>query len=111
MVPPQCHACPQGWLDRVNKAIHQFVWRGFTKVSIAQCMFNKSELGLGLWDMKSKAEGLWSKWIVSYLQGKLNPYLKRVIDLMGDRYANVSGSVVPLWQSRVDHSLRLTQVT
>ena len=58
---------PLGWLDRVNKAIHQFVWQGFTKVSITQCMFSKSELGLGLWDMKSKSEGLRSKWIVSHL--------------------------------------------
>ena len=81
------------------------------KVSKAQCLLPKSELGLGAWDLISKAEGLRTKWCLKLIQGKINHYLEDALERMEEMYRARVDSQVHIWNSRYDHSFRLTQAT
>ena len=84
---------------------------GVHKVSKAQCLLPKSELGLGAWDLVSKAEGLRTKWCLKLVQGELNHYLKDALERMKEMYHARIGNQIHIWNSQYDHSLRLVQAT
>ena len=78
---------PDHLLQHIGKNLDWFTWKlGVYKVSKAQCLLPKSELGLGAWDLISKAEGLRTKWCLKLIQGKINHYLEDALERMEEMY-------------------------
>ena len=104
-----------GWdkeLDELDKKVTSFIWKGtLPKVARATILLPKEKGGLGLWSLRAKNNAFRSSWILKLSLGKLNPYLDSTLKMAAEFYSRATNTDVPLWESRVDHSVTIKKVT
>jgi hypothetical protein len=104
-----------GWdkeLDDLDKRITNFIWKGtMPKVARVTLLLPKEKGGLGLWSLRAKNNAFRSSWILKLCLGKLNPFLEGTLKAAARFYSERAMIDIPLWESRVDHSISIRKAT
>ena len=70
---------------------------------------SKEQGGLGHWNLKAKVAAFQNLWIAKLISNKLNPLLTSTFKAVTELYAQRTGTQVPIWESRLDHSQTIIQ--